>query len=146
MLYICSQNKKPNYDYERYEKIGELIKRLKYSCKEECQAKGYCQINSFVQLEEKIYTSIQGDKIKYKSTKLHKYRSLLFVHSYKRSDPATYSDSFSTTGTTEPALGMTIMLLPSRSAAASRSAMSEKLSIPMGAVSEGSIPESSITR
>ena len=40
-----------------------------HNCKEKCQAKGYCQIISYVQVEEKVYQSIYGEDIKYNAKK-----------------------------------------------------------------------------
>ena len=40
-----------------------------HNCKEKCQAKGYCQIISYVQVEEKVYQSINGEDIKYNAKK-----------------------------------------------------------------------------
>ena len=40
-----------------------------HNCKEKCQSKGCCEIQSFVQLEEKTYTTNSGEKIPYKETK-----------------------------------------------------------------------------
>ena len=40
-----------------------------HNCKEICQSKGYCEIQSFVQLEEKTYTNNSGENINYKTTK-----------------------------------------------------------------------------
>ena len=40
-----------------------------HNCKEECQAKGWCEIISYVQFEEKVYKSINGEPISYKVKK-----------------------------------------------------------------------------
>ena len=40
-----------------------------HNCKEKCQLKGCCEIQSFVQLEEKTYTNNFGETIPYKATK-----------------------------------------------------------------------------
>jgi len=40
-----------------------------HDCKEKCKAFGWCKIESSVQLEEKTYTSRQGEEIKYKAKK-----------------------------------------------------------------------------
>ena len=40
-----------------------------HNCKNECEENGWCQIQSFVQLEEKIYKNVYGEMIKYKATK-----------------------------------------------------------------------------
>ena len=40
-----------------------------HNCKEECQEKGWCQIISYVQVEQNLYESITGEWIKYEAKK-----------------------------------------------------------------------------
>ena len=40
-----------------------------HDCKNECQIEGFCHIESFVEQEEKVYTSELGEEIHYKKKK-----------------------------------------------------------------------------